>query len=591
VTKRFDDGKVEAAFKELQPSCGGVKEDYLGLLYLEREFRVAREDAILQNAFGGNDFGIDGYHIDVTRRNLYLLQFKYSTNASLFKDSYQRLATAGFPLLFHETHQNRHLNPILHRLKSQLLNDMALIDRVFVLLVFLGDTSEAERSETLRALQENLESKSFLLDQFFGRQVSLIVEYRSAATQSVSSVVHQRRTHTYTMHVPQIIERSGPKSERMFVGFARLVDLHQMYREMGVRFFERNIRSGLTQASAPNRAIRKSLKAIVLEETESPEIFAFNHNGVTISASAFACGDGVAQITEPRLLNGAQTVTTFHNFLEQNRDNRLLTERLALLDRICLPCRIITNASTEFVTTVTVNTNRQNPVESWNLRANDLIQCQISDWFRTECKIYYERQTKMFDGLTDEQKREEGFEDRRPIEIQRLAKTYLAMDGRVDRMSNMREAFESEKLYPEIFHARRLDVNPGKLLLCYKVQFALNQVIAEIRSRGASRYAFLPRARNLLWAILCQALLNDPKLDDHVENYGQSLTIEAGYRSLLRELGSRRVRPLISRLVASPGYAEQMAEGQYAFLRTHAACKSCLQTARSEWAWKLENGE
>ena len=591
MTKRFDDAKVEAAFQELHASCGGVKEDYFGLLYLEREFRIPREDAIVQNAFGNNDFGIDGFHIDLARKNLYLLQFKYSSNPQLFKDSYQRLTDDGLPLIFHDTYQNRNLNPVLHRLKSQLLHDKALIDRVFVLMVFTGDIDEAERSETLRTLQENLEAKSFLLDQFFERQMSLIVEYRSAEDRTVSTVVHHRRTHAYTMQVPQLIERSGPDGEQMFVGFARLVDLEQMYRQMGVRFFERNIRSGLSETSAPNRGIRKSLKAIVLDETESPEVFAFNHNGVTISASNFSHTDGVASITEPRLLNGAQTVTTFHNFLEQNRDNRLLAERSAVLDRICLPCRIITNASAEFVTTVTVNTNRQNPVEPWNLRANDLIQCQLSDWFRNRRKIYYERQTKMFDGLTDEQKQEEGIEDRKPIEIQRLAKTYLAIDGRVDRMSNMREAFESDKLYSDIFNPDRLELNPEKLLLCYKVQYALNGVIRDIRARGTNRYTFLPRARNLLWAILCQALLNDAGLENHAETFGKSLTIEANFRSLVSDLGSRRARILISRLVSKPEYAAQIAEEQHAFLRTHAAFKFCMHVARSEWEWRTETGK
>jgi hypothetical protein len=40
---------------------------------------------------------------------------------------------------------------------------------------------------------------------------------------------------------------------------------------------------------------------------------------------------------------------------------------------------------------------------------------------------------------------------------------------------------------------------------------------------------FLPKALNLLWAILYQALLNDPKIDDYAANDGQSLTKEASY--------------------------------------------------------------
>ncbi len=49
-----------------------------GLLYLEQEFGVERDRAIEQVAFGGNDYGVDGFHFESEKRNLYLFQFKYS---------------------------------------------------------------------------------------------------------------------------------------------------------------------------------------------------------------------------------------------------------------------------------------------------------------------------------------------------------------------------------------------------------------------------------------------------------------------------------------------------------------------------------
>lgn len=49
------------------------------------------EKAVNQVAFGGNDYGLDGFHFDLNRRNLYLLQFKNSTSAAQFKDSFERL--------------------------------------------------------------------------------------------------------------------------------------------------------------------------------------------------------------------------------------------------------------------------------------------------------------------------------------------------------------------------------------------------------------------------------------------------------------------------------------------------------------------
>ncbi len=105
------------------------------------------------------------------------------------------------------------------------------------------------------------------------------------------------------------------------------------------------------------------------------------------------------RVTEPRLLNGAQTVTTFGRILELNKGNKNIEEHSDVLTDIWIPCRIITHAKPEFVISVTINNNRQNPVMPWNLRANDLIQCQIADKFRDDLGIYYERQEEMFSAI------------------------------------------------------------------------------------------------------------------------------------------------------------------------------------------------
>ncbi len=143
---------------------------------------------------------------------------------------------------------------------------------------------------------------------------------------------------------------------------------------MGARFFERNIRAALAEDKAVNRSIQQSFKAIVLEGKEEASIFAFNHNGVTLFAEDLHQVNGsFNKITEPRVLNGAQTVTTFARFMKANEGNSRLAERKDALNDLSVMCRIITNAVPEFVTTVTINNNRQNPVDPWNLHANDMI--------------------------------------------------------------------------------------------------------------------------------------------------------------------------------------------------------------------------
>ena len=72
------DRQISQSYSDNYRACGGIKEDYFGLLFLEREHGVSHEKAINQVAFGGNDYGLDGFHFDETKRNLYLFQFKYS---------------------------------------------------------------------------------------------------------------------------------------------------------------------------------------------------------------------------------------------------------------------------------------------------------------------------------------------------------------------------------------------------------------------------------------------------------------------------------------------------------------------------------
>lgn len=576
---------IDQAHSDLKDIHGGVREDYFGLLYLEREFGLKREQAVRQVAFGGNDYGIDAFHIDPARRNFYLFQFKWATSYTHFKASFQRLIDDGIERVFGNPTQDQKMNSLLIQLKSRLLNDQALIDRVFIHFVFNGDPEDAERSTVLDALRENLEGKKYLIDQFFGRQISLVIEFRSARTTQVGGITHQKKTYTYDLEIEDVIERGGPNGEQMQVGFVRLVNLHKMYQDMKQRFFERNIRAGLSEEEAPNRAIKRSLKGIILDGAESPSVFAFNHNGVTIFAEKFEKKNEVFQVTEPRMLNGAQTVTTFDTFLQLNKENQRLHERKNELRDLWVLCKIITNAAPPFVVTVTINNNRQNPVKPWNLRANDLIQLEFQDKFRDDLSIYYERQEKMFESLTDEDLEELEITQWKAIELLRLTKTFLASDGLIDRMSNMRLVFENDNTYDQVFNETRLKADSRKIFLCYKVEKRLRKMMEAIMEKGATKYAFLTRARNLLWAILCQAILNDEELEFYCDQYGQSLVIEADYTNWITQLASSRARILIGSLIKEEPYATHARNDNYSFLRTQAFFKKCMDLAYDKWGW------
>jgi hypothetical protein len=358
-----------------------------------------------------------------------------------------------------------------------------------------------------------------------------------------------------------------------------------MYKDMGQGFFERNIRGSLRDDEAPNRAINRSLRAIVLEGNEDPRVFAFNHNGVTLFAQQFESSSNASEITEPRLLNGAQTVTTFARFIDTNSDNLRMARRRAVLEEIYVPCRVITNATDAFVVAVTVSNNRQNPVMPWNLRANDMIQLELQEQFQFSLGIYYERQENAFANLSDANLEELGVDAQKAIELRRLAQTYLASDGEVDKMSRLPEVFENEKMYNQIFNESRLRADLRKVVLCYKIQFRLRRVIREILEKGEYKYAYIARGRNLVWALLCQALLNDPHTDRFAERFGRNMLLVADYTALLARLATTRVRFLIGKVAEEELYAGKIREERYDFLRSNAFHEKCMELAYKNWGW------
>lgn len=365
-----------------------------------------------------------------------------------------------------------------------------MIDQVCFRFVFTGDPQEAERSTVLDTLREQLENKKYLAEQFFTpREVGFLIEYRSAHGK-VGTVRSTRGTSSFIVTMDDLVVLDGPGEEKMYVGFIHLADLDKMHRSIGARFFDSNIRYGLGEGEAVNRAIGRTLKSIVIDQTEQPNIFAFNHNGITLFAEQVQKEDAHWMLTAPRLLNGAQTVTTVKGFFESNKDNPKLVEGRAAFDEIRVLCKIITSASPKFVTRVTINNNRQNPVEPWNLHANDEIQLELQDKFRNDIGIYYERQQNAFDQLSADDLEDYGItEDSKPLQMLKLTQTFLLTDGSLSRIAEMRRVFEEDKIYDSVFRQTRLKADSRHVLLCYKVQFRLRKVADEIEQKGQSKYA------------------------------------------------------------------------------------------------------
>ena len=324
----------------------------------------------------------------------------------------------------------------------------------------------------------------------------------------------------------------------------------------------------------------------MLDKSEQSSVFAFDHNGITLFAERVEPLDGSCRLIAPRLLNGAQTVTTVAEFRKKHKDNPRLEDGQEAFDSIRVLCKVITKADQKFVTRVTVNNNRQNPVEPWNLHANDLIQLELQEKFRLDVGIYYERQENAFDQLSVEDLEDYGIqEDNKAIQMLKLTQVFLLTDGLISRLSEMRRVFEDARVYDQIFRPGRLRSDSRHIVLCYKVQFRLRKLASAIEQMGQNKYWFISRSRHLLWALICQGLLNHADLEKLAERHGENMSLPADYTDTLSWLATARVRHLLRELMQDKDYADKVRDGNLSFLRTDRAFEKCMETAYRKWHW------
>ncbi len=580
---------IEQAYLDYNNTYNGVKEDYFALLYLISKFKLPREQAAAQVAFGGNDFGLDAFHFDREARNLFLYQFKWSESCALFRQSFTRLISAGMDAIFN-TGGLPGENEFLGQLRAVVHENKALIDRVFVHFVFNGETAKANGSAVLNALREDLENKRYLLHQSLGREnVEFVIKYISNTDFKIAgNNGPEAPTFAFEIEYQSPLRTVTADGQKMNVGFVTLADLLRMYRTMGEKLFQRNIRSGLGGDKPANRAIKNTLRSIVLNGM-TPDEFVFKHNGITLSAErAEPVSDTLVRIVEPRVLNGAQTITTVKKFCDENGDNPVLKEHEAKLRDTRVLARVITADSQEFVTQVTICNNRQNPVNAWNLRASDMKQLEFEDRF-TEIGVFYERQEGAFAAFTRLPAEERGtrnITEFKPIEIRRLAHTFLATQGDIDKFSRISDVFENEKLYNETFRDAYLSVDPARIVVAYKIQFPLGKVVRTVIESSAAKFEILRRGKSLIWALLFQGVWNHSKFAEYVDSFGTSMSVQYAFVDLLNALAAQRVKPILVEAFKRPVYAAKIANEEFGFLRQNAFYKECMEIAWTKYGWK-----
>jgi AIPR protein len=567
--------------KALSPKCGGHREDYFGVAYISSRFGISPEQLLSNVAFGGTEFGVDGYYHDKPNRTLYLFVFRWSEDHMSFKDPLTKLGNKGIDKIFVDVTKSPDDPSMITFLKTDLFQNWKSIDKVVIDFVFNGDPVDAEQSKVLTLLRETVEDKNGIIDSYFSRvdRPDHVQIFRYVSNQrSLGHTTSSRDSVEYIVEITDTLKVAGGQNE-MMVALLSLDTLHQMYSDLGERLFEKNIRSGLDDGSMTNSHIKKSLERII--SGDEPFVnFTLYHNGITLTAQKLESDGAQLRMVEPRILNGAQTIKILKQFVDEREETENLRDGLAGTK---VMTRIINSGDNDFLKKVTINNNRQNPIMPWNLRANDVIQVGFEELF-AKLGIYYERRENAYKNLTEDDLEVVGTE-KGVIEIRKFAQTLLAMRGQIDRISEMKEVFENEAWYSDTFKERYLEVDPRKFVLLYKVQFRLPSLIREIRNAGSEKYGFITRARNLVWCLLLHGLINDNKFGKYVEQYGNSIGIEAGLAELLKTMAKSKLRFVLSDALEGKKYHTSIAEGKVSFLGSKTLLNDCMEKARGRFGW------
>jgi len=85
-----------------------------------------------------------------------------------------------------------------------------------------------------------------------------------------------------------------------------------------------------------------------------------------------------------------------------------------------------------------------------------------------------------------------------------------------------------------------------------------------------------------------QGLLNDKHIENILENYGNSLTVEADFNSSVKNLGSGKIRIILSELIKKPEYEDYIKNEKFSFLKTRGAFNDCLRIAKEKYSWEMQ---
>ena len=548
-------GEVRAAVESFRrnQAVGERVEHCFAPWYLHQVFQLSEAAALERSSDGNYDFGIDGYHYEPGR--LLLVQAKFTDTLQQIEKGFRDLEKALEPLaraLRGIASEIPNENKVLINLRAAL-NKLTQEDREAIELEFvvlhLSEEDPAIIAHRTDVARQNLKEA---VGNELPRHKGTVKDVGPKQLGQRKDIFAPREYEQLSV-TPACEFRAG-KHGNMLFGIGRLAELVELFERRRDHLFSKNVRYYLTgrrkEEKGPAGKMRETLEQICVERCLAPEVFGLYHNGVTIYSSKVERTNGEVRVREPYVLNGCQTVKNAYYF---KNDDRIKTKiALELWNSISVPLRIVETTSEDIVRTVTVNLNRQNKMSAAAFRANDPIQIELEERFRS-IGIIYERQEGALKNIQmDNPELLEEYENSKGLAVRMvdLGRCLAATAGEIAFATHPGDLFESDEAYARCFSESRTR-SLSMLVFLQNLEDNMSTVLK--MDLGLEQKGKGPRPSKLKYYCICLVMryLAKKRMGETLTEYGSKL---------YRDKPQNKFRELLSRLMRerSGGIAEAL---------------------------------
>lgn len=345
-------------------------------LYI-REFREDHDMSeyeirihVVDNSY---DLGVDALYVN-TMNELILIQSKYSDNDSLLQPEIDK--ADGFLSKYYELCgcQDDLIFGANKELRKILLEEVFTQKIIAVRFIYLcGSFSEAIRS-SLKNLEAKFQDagKEFYMELSDIEALELLYDPYLISNECDINIIARQ---AFDLPEQEIVLSDFPTCKikcKAKVFSAQADSLKKLYNSFGDSLFEGNVRNFLSFNRPINRAIK-----IEIEKASESNLWFYN-NGLVAICEGYQEQDGFIRAKNLQIVNGGQTVRTISSvnyvapFLGVN------VKLISIENGKDLPAEV----KKGFINDLAINSNKQNPINARDLKANDEAQRVLQNSFR-----------------------------------------------------------------------------------------------------------------------------------------------------------------------------------------------------------------